>query len=117
MARTIGREQLFSWVGTLKAQRFYMWGLTNKFPQMLTSIEQAKQYRISGTKDYISGTKDYDSAHYLQEKNFPYLFFTTRNTQNVGMLLKEPVDIILSSVFVLSKIIEEISYSSSLFKH
>jgi polar amino acid transport system substrate-binding protein len=109
MARTHAREHLFSWVGTLKTQRFYMWGLPHKFPHSLTSIEQAKQYRISVSKDY-------DSAHYLKEKNFPYLYFTTRDTQNAGMLLKERADIILSSESVLATIIQEQSYPLSQFK-
>jgi len=109
IARTRNRESLFSWVGTLKTQRFFMWGLPHNFPQLLTSIEQAKPYRISVSKDY-------DSALFLQERDFPHLFFTTRDTQNVGMLLKGRVDIILSSASVLSQIVQKESYSPSKFK-
>jgi len=109
IARTPVREELFTWIGTLKTQRFFMWGLPHKFPKTLTSIEQAKQYRISVSKDY-------DSAIFLQQRNFPYLSFTTRDTQNVGMLIKERVDIILSSSSVLSQIINKQSYSPSNFK-
>jgi len=109
ITRTPTREKLFNWVGSLKFQRFYMWGLANKFPDSFTSIEQAKKYRISVTKDY-------DTALFMQEKNFPYLFLTTRDSQNVGMLLKERVDIILSRQYGLSQIAKEQSYPLSKFK-
>lgn len=97
IARTHAREKLFNWIGSLKSQRFYMWGLSQHFPQPLTNMEQAKPYRIAVSKDY-------DSASFLEEKHFPHLFFTTRDTQNAGMLLKERVDIILSSEPVLATI-------------
>jgi len=109
MTRTPSREKLFHWVGSLKAQRFYMWGLSDKFAHGLTSIDQAKQYRISVTKDY-------DTALFLQERSFPNLFLTTRDSQNVGMLLKKRVDIILSRQYGLSQIAKEKSYPLSKFK-
>lgn len=109
IAKTYDREPLFQWVGSLKPQRFYFWGLKDKFPQGLKLLEDAKKYRISVSKDY-------DSALLLQKYHFPHLFLTTQDNQNIGMLLKNRVEAIVATESVLRSIAVAKNYDFEKFK-
>lgn len=104
MIRTAEREAKFQWIGNLQTQRFYMWGLKKKFDSSFDNISQAKQYRVATSKGY-------STEHYLAENGFENVVFTARNTQNVGLLFKERVDIVFSSEVLLHNRIKELGYA------
>lgn len=106
MIRTTERESQFQWVGNLQTQHFHLWGLKKKFEQPLASLEEAKAYRISTSKGY-------SSAYFLKENGFANVLLTARDTQNVGMLFKERVDIISGPALLLKYMVSELGYDPS----
>lgn len=109
MARTQPREPLFHWLGTLVNQRFYIWGLGERFKREFASLDQARGYNISVSKGY-------DSAIFLQQKNFTNLSMTTNREQAIAKLLKGRTDLILSTEFVLREVAKKQGYDFDQFK-
>jgi len=97
IANTPERRHKFHWVGKVKSERFFVWGLRARFKQPLNSVEQAKQYSLAVTKSY-------NSAHYARKNGFSDIYYTSRDRQSVGMLFKGRVDITLSSELVMKEL-------------
>ena len=86
LARTQNRENLFKWAGTILPVRFFLVrqkGSTIK----ITSIKDAKQYRIGVIRDDVS-------HQYLSDQGFERLSFVSRTDLLLGMLDKKRVDLI-----------------------
>ncbi|NRA59495.1 MAG: ABC transporter substrate-binding protein [Psychrobium sp.] len=98
IAHTKPRDKKFIWLGKVKNERFFIWGMREKFSDEFTSLEQAKNYRISVSKGY-------NSAIFVKENNFNKINLTTRAKQNVGMLFKGRSEILLSSELVLASLV------------
>ncbi|MDP2562523.1 transporter substrate-binding domain-containing protein [Psychrobium sp. 1_MG-2023] len=106
LIRNREREDKFHWVGQLTTQRIYIWGLRSKFPQPFDSIEQAKEYRISTPQAYTT-------AAYLERNDFKHVYLTGQYEQNIGMLLKDRIDLIISSPVVLHELAKKKLIDSS----
>ncbi len=101
IAHTQLRDKKFIWLGKVKYERFFIWGMREKFLDEFTSLEQAKNYRISVSKGY-------NSAIYLKDNNFNKINLTTRDEQNVGMLFKGRSEILLTSELVLASLVDKL---------
>ena len=106
MIRTKERESQFQWVGNLQTQHFHLWGLKKNFSQPLTSLEEAKAYRISTSKGY-------SADYFLKVNGFTNVSLTSRDTQNVGMLFKERVDIISGPALFLKYMVADLGYDAT----
>lgn len=81
-----------------------MWGLKKRFSQPFQHDEQAKSLRFSVSKGY-------GSIDYLESNGFKNLVFTARDTQNIGLLFKERVDIVIAPEFLIRNIVEDLGFS------
>lgn len=106
IAKTPARLELFDWVGKIKSERYFVWGLRARFNKPLESLEQAKTLRVAVPKSYQSAT-------YLSENGFEQIYHTSQNRQAVGMLFKKRVDIIVSSEIVLRSLAQKYGYDFS----
>ena len=100
LAKTQERNDKFQWVGKVKAERFFIWGLRSQFSKRFDSVEQAKHYRV-GT------SKSYSSAIYLANNGFTNIYYTSQDRQTIGMLYKKRIEILVSSELVLQKLAEK----------
>ncbi len=97
MAKTSARYDKFHWIGKVKSERFFVWGLRSKFSQPVNSIEQLKKYRVAVSKSY-------NSADYVKNNGYRNIHYTTRDQQSLGMLFKGRTDILVSSELVLKQL-------------
>lgn len=56
-------------------------------------------------------SKGYGSIYYLESNGFKNLIFTARDTQNIGLLFKECVDIVIAPEFLIRNIVEDLGFS------
>lgn len=101
LAHTKQRDPLFHWVGKLKFERFYFWGLKSQFSEPFDNIEQLKPYLISASKNY-------NTNQFLKSHGFKNLFDVVRDEQSLKLLYKGRIDLILSNELVLTKLLEKL---------
>jgi len=106
IAKTSQRSNKFTWVGKVKSERFFVWGLRDNFTQPLGSIEDTKGYTLAISKSY-------NSAIYAENNGFRNIHYTTRDRQSIGMLFKKRVEIIISSEQVIKQVIMSHGYDFS----
>jgi len=106
LARTSQRDKKFEWVGKVKAERFFVWGLRSKFAKPFDSLKQAKKFRVATSKSY-------NSAQFVEKNGFENIYYTTQDRQTIGMLFKGRVDILVSSELVLQKLAEKYGHDFS----
>ena len=103
IAHTQDRDQLFHWVGNLKYERFYFWGLKSQFMQKKPTFKSLKDM-------VIASANDYNTEQYLIDQGFKKTFPVVKSSQSLLMLDKKRVDIILSNEMVLRSLSETINY-------
>ena len=90
IARTPAREKKFHWVGALKEERLYFWGLKKHFPE--------SDYQVPELKDYkIAVSRNSNSAQYILSQKFTNVYQLTNERQNMNMLFIDRVDLILAT--------------------
>lgn len=94
IAHTKARDSLFHWVGSLKKENLYFWGLKSKFPNSIDSIEQLQNEKVAASR--LSNV-----AHYLQENHFSNIYELIKEDQNMLMLFRGRVDLIVATELTL----------------
>ena len=94
IARTKFRESLFHWVGKLKQEHLFIWGLSSRFPKPFDSLEQLQAYSIASSKS--SGPEQYLTRHY-----FKHIYRLHNAYQNMAMLYNKRVDLVVGSELAL----------------
>ncbi len=90
IARTKIREEKFQWIGSLIEEQLYFWALKSEFKQNVSSVEQLKKY-------IISTTKNSNADQYLRQNNFLKIVPIAKEQQNMGLLFKKRVDLIIGA--------------------
>ncbi len=93
IARTSSRESLFHWVGALKNERFYVWGLKTKYNQPFCSLDEFK-YLI------FASSKNYNTEQFLLQNHFKTIQRVGKNDQTIGMLYKGRADLIVGNELI-----------------
>ncbi len=106
LAHTQERDNLFYWIGNLKHESFYFWGLKSKFNQRFTSLEQLKHF-------HIASAKNYNTERYITKNNFKNIYRVLKNEQELGMLYRHRVDLIISNELVLKTLAHIKAYDFS----
>ncbi|MCJ8268905.1 MAG: transporter substrate-binding domain-containing protein [Psychrosphaera sp.] len=94
IARTQQREPLFHWLGKLKDERIFVWGLKTKFSQPFCSVDEFKHYVFASSKNYNTG-------QFLTLHDFKTVQSVNQNEQVVKMLFRSRADLIVGNELVL----------------
>jgi len=94
MARTPSREPLFQWIGSLKEEKLFFWGLSHKFPNPVKTTALLKGYKIAASRHS-------NVAQYLIENNFFNVYQLVKEDQNMLMLYRGRVDLIMATELTL----------------
>ncbi|MCJ8321436.1 MAG: ABC transporter substrate-binding protein [Colwellia sp.] len=109
IAHTKDRDALFHWVGSLKYERFYFWGLKSRYKQVDDSFESLKELLIASANDY-------NTEQYLIDNGFKNTYKVVKSSHSLLMLEKGRVDILLSNELVLKSLSESIGSDFSQLK-
>lgn len=90
LARTRERENLFQWVGLLGNDRLYVWGLSKRFPQNLTDINQLKDFSFVATKAS-------NPERILTSLGITRIYSVSDQDQILGMIFKGRAELAVSS--------------------
>ncbi|WP_448549752.1 substrate-binding periplasmic protein [Thalassotalea fusca] len=94
MARTPTREQLFQWVGSLKNERLYFWGLKDRFEGPVESYQALQRYRVAASR--------YSNvAEFLEHEEFSNIHHLIKEDQNMLMLYRGRVDLVVATQLTL----------------
>ncbi|MCG8635984.1 MAG: transporter substrate-binding domain-containing protein [Desulfobacterales bacterium] len=85
IARTPEREPLFHWIGVLVTGQSYLFSLKNRFI-VLSSLDQARPYRIGAARDGIRGK-------YLSDAGIFELDLVADSRMNAVKLLNQRIDL------------------------
>ncbi len=97
IAHTKQRDTLFSWIGNLKEERLFFWGLKKNLPdniQAVKDISELKAYRVAASRNS-------NVAQFLQENDFDYVSELIKEDQNMLMLFSQRVDLIVATELTL----------------
>jgi len=109
IAHTTERDSRFHWVGSLKYERFYFWGLKSKYSQADSALIPLKNLLIASENDY-------NTEQYLKDNGFNRIYKVVKSEQSLLMLEKERIDIILSNELVLRSLSENINFDFTKLK-
>lgn len=96
IAHTAARSQHFQWVGSIMEERLYFWSLKKQINEPIVSIEQLKNYSVAASRHS-------NVAQYLIENDFTNVSQLTKEEQNMLMLYKKRVDLIVATKLTLQK--------------
>jgi polar amino acid transport system substrate-binding protein len=89
-------------VGSLTKERLYFWGLKTKFPQPIDDIDQFKDYKVAASR--------YSNvAQYLIDHSFYNIYQPIKEEQNMLMLYRNRVDLIIATERSLKNRAEKLS--------
>ena len=94
------RDALFHWVGILHHERAFIWGLKSRFSQPLSSLEEITPY-------IISTTHDSNPDIYLSRRQFKKLHHVVNAEQNIELLFKQRVDLIVGSALPVRTLVKQ----------
>jgi polar amino acid transport system substrate-binding protein len=109
IAHTSERDALFHWVGSLKFERFYFWGLRSEDYQSDETLTPLKNMLIASANDY-------NTEQYLKDNGFKNIYKVVKSEHGLLMLEKKRVDIILSNELVLRSLSDSIGFDFSKLK-
>jgi len=94
IAHTPLRSDQFQWVGKIMEERLYFWGLKSKFSDQVDDIEQLKDFKVAASR--------YSNvAQYLIDNKFYNIHQLIKEEQNMQMLYKNRVDLIVATKLTL----------------
>jgi polar amino acid transport system substrate-binding protein len=102
IAHTPKRDQLFSWVGSIFQERLYFWGLKEKFPQPVNNIAQLRPYKVAASRQS-------NVAQYLADNAFNNIHQLIKEDQNMLMLYRDRVDLIVATELTLKNRAEKLT--------
>jgi len=106
IAHTKERDPLFHWVGSLRNERFYFWGLKSKINKNYTSLNSIKNL-------VISSINKNNTEKFLTDNGFENIYTVVKGEQGLLMLDNQRVDIILSNELTLKALSASINYDFS----
>jgi len=94
IAHTPLRSEQFQWVGKIMEERLYFWSLKSKFIDPIDDIEQLKDFKVAASR--------YSNvAQYLIDNKFYNIHQLIKEDQNMMMLYKNRVDLIVATKLTL----------------
>jgi len=109
IAHTRERDPLFHWIGRVKYERFYFWGLKSKNTKNYDTLHSIKNLPISSVNKN-------NTEQFLREHGFKNIYTVVKSEQVLLMLDNERVDIILSNELTLKSLCKSINYDFSKLK-
>lgn len=104
IARTEMREQKFHWIGALKEERLYFWGLKKHFTKTDYSVSALKNFNIAVSRNS-------NTAQYLLSQNFSNVYQLSNERQNMNMLFIDRVDLILATQITIETRAKNLGYN------
>jgi polar amino acid transport system substrate-binding protein len=103
IARTEIRDKKFHWIGALKEERLYFWGLKKHYTK--------SDYEVSALKNYkIAVSRNSNTAQYLIAQNFANIYQLANERQNMNMLFIDRVDLILATQITIETRAKSLGY-------
>jgi len=103
IARTEIRDKKFHWIGALKEERLYFWGLKKHYTKL--------DYEVSALKNYkIAVSRNSNTAQYLIAQNFANIYQLANERQNMNMLFIDRVDLILATQITIETRAKSLGY-------
>jgi polar amino acid transport system substrate-binding protein len=90
IARTKIREKKFHWIGALKEERLYFWGLKKNYTRTDYDVSALKAFKIAASRNS-------NTAQYLIAQGFSNIHQLANERQNMNMLFIDRVDLILAT--------------------
>ncbi len=106
ISRTPHREPLFHWIGAIRTDKIYLWGLRKKFPQPVDDIAQLKNHVVALVRSSYA-------EQYLRNSNFTNIYPVVTFEQSLKMLYRGRIDLILGDPVTLIPRINALKYDSS----
>lgn len=103
IARTNIREDKFRWIGALKEERLYFWGLKKHFTKTNYQVGELKNYKIAVSRRS-------NTAQYIIGQNFTNIYQLANERQNMDMLFKDRVDLILATQITIETRAKKLGY-------
>lgn len=103
IARTKVRENKFKWIGALKKERLYFWGLKKHFTKTDYQVPELKNYKIAVSRHS-------NTAQYIIGQNFTNIYQLANERQNMDMLFKDRVDLILATQITIETRAKKLGY-------
>ncbi|MEW6990307.1 substrate-binding periplasmic protein [Colwelliaceae bacterium 6441] len=103
IAHTPIRDKLFHWVGALKEERLFFWGLRKKFSNKNYQVNELKEYKIAVSRHS-------NTAQYVIAKEFTNIYQLANERQNMDMLFIDRVDLILATKITIETRAKKLGY-------
>lgn len=103
IARTKVRENKFKWIGALKKERLYFWGLKKHFTKTDYQVPELKNYKIAVSRHS-------NTAQYIINQNFTNIYQLANERQNMNMLFIDRVDLILATKITIETRAKKLGY-------
>jgi polar amino acid transport system substrate-binding protein len=103
IARTKIRDTKFHWIGALKEERLYFWGLKKHYTKTNYDVSALKNYKIAVSRNS-------NSAQYLMSQNFSNIYQLANERQNMNMLFIDRVDLILATQITIETRAKSLGY-------
>jgi polar amino acid transport system substrate-binding protein len=103
IAHTKIREKKFHWIGALKEERLYFWGLKKHYTKTDYEVLALKNYKIAVSRNS-------NSAQYLLAQEFSNIYQLANERQNMNMLFVDRVDLILATQITIKTRAKSLGY-------
>jgi polar amino acid transport system substrate-binding protein len=104
IAHTKVRDKKFHWIGALKEERLYFWGLKKNYKK--------NDYEVSALKTLkIAASRNSNSAQYLMAQGFSNIYQLANERQNMNMLFIDRVDLILATKITIETRAKSLGYN------
>jgi len=109
IARTKHREDKFNWIGTLMRQKYYFWGVKERFPKNQYSMNELMPLNIAT----IRNTNRHE---YLLSNNFKKIHSLIHEEQQIKMLYENRTDLVIEAELSLFEMIKRYGISADSIK-
>jgi polar amino acid transport system substrate-binding protein len=104
IAHTQMRDKKFHWIGALKKERLYFWGLKKHYTKT--------DYQVTALKNLkIAASRNSNSAQYLIAQGFSNIYQLANERQNMDMLFIDRVDLILATKITIETRAKSLGYN------
>jgi len=103
IAHTLIRDNKFHWIGALKDERLYFWGLKKHYTKSNYQVSELKKYKIAVSRNS-------NTAQYLIAQDFSNIYQLSNERQNMDMLFVDRVDLILATQITIETRAKNLGY-------
>jgi len=103
IAHTLIRDDKFHWIGALKDERLYFWGLKKHYTKNNYQVSELKNYKIAVSRNS-------NAAQYLIAQDFSNIYQLSNERQNMDMLFIDRVDLILATQITIETRAKNLGY-------